>query len=229
MSNVSTPIKILLAAVVVFAIAWFAVLKPSDDSGNEASTPTAPGVTGLTNAVNSAKTTQTTASEQAQKAANATGTETQTTPTKATTVTKTTKTVAKTTTSTSSKRQVTPAGPAIKDPARNSGDPADGLLDKLTGDRVVVLLFTGNGADDLAAIRAVREADRQSQGVIVRVTQIRNVAKYATITDKLGINQAPSTVIIGSDLVAQVLTGIIDAKVVKQYIGDARRRAAKAK
>ncbi len=56
---------------------------------------------------------------------------------------------------------------------------------------------------------------------------LRAVDVYKTITDKLGINEAPSTIVIGSDRVAQVLTGIIDANVVKQYAGDARRRAAK--
>ncbi len=122
---------------------------------------------------------------------------------------------------------VTPAGPAVKDPARDSGDPADGLLDKLSGDRVVVLLFAGDGSDDKAAIRAVRKAGRGAPKIIVRVTSIRNIGKYATITDKLGITEAPSTIIIGSDRVAQVLTGLIDDKVVKQYVADARRRAAK--
>lgn len=117
----------------------------------------------------------------------------------------------------------------MKDPARGSGDPADGLLDKLTGDRVVVLLFAGEGSDDRRAERAVRAAGRESKGVIVRVTDIRNVGKYATITDKLGIDEAPSTIIIGSDRVAQKLIGIIDSKVVKQFIGDARRRAAESR
>ncbi|HMS72382.1 MAG TPA: hypothetical protein PKB03_05050, partial [Baekduia sp.] len=89
-------------------------------------------------------------------------------------------------------------------------------------------LFSGDGSDDRAAIRAVRAVGREDGKTIVRVTSIRNVGKYATITDKLGIQQAPSTIIIGSDLVAQRLDGLIDVKVVKQYIGDARRRAAKA-
>ncbi|MEI2703660.1 MAG: hypothetical protein V9E83_14845 [Baekduia sp.] len=230
MSNVSRPIQILLAAVVVFAVAWFLVLKPGDEDTVEPQAQ-APGVTGLTNAVNQAKGAAKTSEERSAKAENATGTEPATTPTPAkTTKTTTSTTVKKTTTpAPSGTGAVTPAGPPVNDPARSSGDPADGLLDKLTGDRVVILLFTGDGADDRKAIRAVRAADRELDGVIVRVTQLRNVGKYATITDKLGINQAPSTIIIGSDKVAQVLTGIIDAKVVKQYVGDARRRAAKSK
>lgn len=221
MSQISRPFQILLGAVVVFAIAWFLVLKPSDDepvAETPAPTNVAPGVTGLTNAVKNAKTTATEANKKtSETSAAVTGTQTTKTAPAATTPTKTTTT----------SKAVVPAGPPVKDPARDSGDPADGLLDKLTGDRVVVLLFSGNGSDDLAAARAVRKAGTGDRKMIVRVTSIRNVAKYATITDKLGINEAPSTIVIGSDRVAQVLTGIIDANVVKQYAGDARRRAAK--
>jgi len=227
MSQISRPFQILLGAVVVFAVAWFLVLKPSNDEPTAASsTPTnvAPGVTGLTTAVNNARTTAANANKKAaETSAAVTGTTT-----KAATTTTPAKTTS-TTSTTTTQAAVTPAGPPVKDPARNSGDPADGLLDKLTGDRVVVLLFSGNGSDDLAAARAVRKAGTGDRKMIVRVTSIRNVAKYATITDKLGINEAPSTIVIGSDRVAQVLTGIIDSNVVKQYAGDARRRAAKSK
>jgi hypothetical protein len=221
MSQISRPIQILLGAVIVFGIAWFLFLKPGDDE-TVADTPApttaqAPGVKGLTTATKKAEAAKAMADKRSTEAAKATGTET--------TATKPSSTATKPPTSTQA--AVTPAGPPVKDPARNSGDPADGLLDELTGDRVVVLLFAGEGADDRVAIRAVRAAGNESKNTIVRVTQIRNVGKYATITDKLGITEAPSTIIIGSDKVAQVLTGLIDSKVVKQYIGDARRRAAK--
>jgi len=224
MSQISKPMQIALAAVVVFAIAWFAFLRPSDDSETATQTETtaqAPGVTGLTNAVKKAEVAKTASEARNKKAEESSGEQT---------TASSTSTTQSTTASSgsSSNKSVTPAGPAIKDPARDSGDPADGVLDQLKGKRVAIVLFTGDGADDRTATAAVRAVGRENKNVIVRVTSIRNVGKYASITDKLNINQAPSTVIIGSDMVAQVLTGIIDAKVVRQYVGDARRRAAKA-
>ena len=222
MSQISKPMQIALAAVVVFAVAWFLFLRPSDDADTTAEAPTtqqAPGVTGLTNAVKQAEKAKTVSEARNTTAEKATGEQTTaTTPTTGSTKTPTT----------GGKKTVTPAGPPVKDPARDSGDPSDGILDQLKGQRVAVLLFSGDGSDDRAAIRAVRAVGREDGKTIVRVTSIRNVGKYATITDKLGIQQAPSTIIIGSDLVAQRLDGLIDVKVVKQYIGDARRRAAKA-
>lgn len=225
MSQISKPMQIALAAVVVFAIAWFLFLRPSDDTETATQTETtaqAPGVTGLTNAAKKAAVAKTAAEARNKKAEEATGEETTTTNSGSST-TKTTPA-----TGTSTNKSVTPAGPPVKDPARDSGDPADGVLDQLKGKRVAIVLFTGDGADDRTATAAVRAVGRENKNVIVRVTSIRNVGKYASITDKLNINQAPSTIIIGSDMVAQVLTGIIDAKVVRQYVGDARRRAAKA-
>ena len=244
MNQISRPFQIALGAAVVIGLVWFFFLRSSSDNSSSsvsslptttaASTgPTAPGVKGLTTAINKAKGAKTLSEKKSAALANATGTESVTTPAKTTATTTAAKTTSTPTTSapaaTTKAKTVTPAGPAVKDPAKASGDPAQGLLDRLKSGRVVVLLFAGAGTDDHAAARAVRAAAHGYKGMIVRVTSMRNVGKYATITDKLNITVAPSTVVIGSDFVAQVLTGLVDKRVIRQYAGDAKRRAAKAK
>lgn len=229
--------QIALGAAVLFAAAWFLFLKPKPASDESASAPvpaqttatqpssSAPGVTGLKTAVDKAKGAHNAESQSLTNAANASAESGQAAQTSAPAV----KSTASATTKTATKGSaaVTPAGPAVKNSGKNSGDPSDGLLAKLVGRNVVVLLFVGQprAGDDNVAVRSVLSAARSVKGTTVRITGIRNVGRYSKITDKLEITESPSAIIMASDKKAQVLTGILSPFSVKQYILDGRRRA----
>lgn len=235
MSQISRPMQIALGAAVLFAAAWFLFLKPKGET-ESASAPvpaqtattqpssSAPGVTGLKTAVDKAKDAHNAESQSLSNAANASADGDQT----AAPAAKTTATpAAATKAAPGAGAAVTPAGPAVKNPGKSSGDPSDGLLAKLTGKNVVVLLFVGQprAADDNVAVRSVLSGARAAKRTTVRITGIRNVGRYSKITDKLEITESPSAIIMASDKKAQVLTGILSPFSVKQYILDGRRRA----
>ncbi len=235
MSQISRPMQIALGAAVLFAAAWFLFLKPKPESDESTSAPvaaqttatqpssSAPGVSGLKTAVDKAKSAHNAESQSLTNAANASAESGQAAQTSAPAV----KSTATTKTAPKAGAAVTPVGPAVKNPGKSTGDPSDGLLAKLVGKNVVVLLFVGQprAADDNVAVRSVLSAARSVKGTTVRVTGIRNVGRYSKITDKLEITESPSAIIMASDKKAQVLTGILSPFAVKQYILDGRRRA----
>jgi hypothetical protein len=108
-------------------------------------------------------------------------------------------------------------------------DPSDRLLAYLAKGKTLVILFHGAGADDNAARKAVhRTALADPKHVVSAYIPIGDVGKYEAITSDVQILSAPSILVIGTDGKATLLTGYVDAAVVRQTVGDARREAAAA-
>jgi hypothetical protein len=106
-------------------------------------------------------------------------------------------------------------------------DPSDRLLAYLAKGKTLVILFHGAGADDRAARKAVhRTAAGDPKHVVSAYIPIGDVGKYEAITSDVQILAAPSILVIGTNGKATLLTGYVDAAVVRQTVGDARRQSA---
>jgi hypothetical protein len=106
-------------------------------------------------------------------------------------------------------------------------DPSDRLLAYLAKGKTLVILFHGAGADDRAARKAVhRTAKADPKHVVSAYIPIGDVGKYEAITTDVQVLSAPSILVIGTNGKATLLTGYVDAAVVRQTVGDARRESA---
>jgi hypothetical protein len=249
--------QIALVAVVLLAGMWFTVLKPKPDTGSDAapaaaapaatpsaSQPVAPGVKGLANAVDKAKgasaaSDATNAKIQAATGGNGTAAASPSTAAKPAaakaTATPAAKAKAKAkaaapTRATSAAKATTPAAakPGAKDAA--AVDPSERLLAYLAKGKTLVILFEGKGATDKAARKAVHlTAKADPKHVVSAYIPISEVGKYEAITSDVQVLTSPTVLVIGKDRKATPLTGFVDAAVIRQAVGDARRAAAAAK
>jgi hypothetical protein len=248
--------QIALVAVVLLAGMWFTVLKPKPAAESAAPTPAAvtpapassepvaPGVKGLTSAVSKAKGAAATSDATNAKIQKATGSSPavsapaakatpagkgvrHTTPTKAkpTAAVKTaTKVTAAATLKAKPAAAKAPAAPAKK---AVDVDPSDRLLKYLDKGKTLVILFHGAGADDRGARKAVhRTAKADPKHVVSAYIPIGDVGKYEAITSDVQVLASPSILVIGTNGKATLLTGYVDATVVRQAVGDARRASA---
>ena len=233
--------QIALVAAVLFAGMWFTVLRPKPDTGGTPTAqPQAPGVTGLANDVAKAKSAAATSDATNAKIQQATGGSTPATPaakpaavkpaaakpaaTKAVATTK-----AKPAAHAKAKRVKAKAAapaPAVKKAAATAVDPSVALLDYLSKGKTVVLLFHGDGADDQAARKAVHQVALTDKNVVSAYSPIGRVGAYEAITSGVQVTTAPTILVIGTNRKATVLTGFVDADVIRQAVGDARRAAA---
>lgn len=87
--------------------------------------------------------------------------------------------------------------------------------------RTVVLFFRQQGsADDDATARAVASL-RGRRGVAVFSAPISRLADYRAITDRVGVSQAPSVVIVGRKG-ARLVEGFVDRETLAQEVADSR-------
>jgi hypothetical protein len=106
-------------------------------------------------------------------------------------------------------------------------DPSARLLKFLDRGKTLVILFHGAGADDRGARKAVhRTAKADPKHIISAYIPIGDVGKYEAITSDVQILASPSILVIGTNGKATLLTGYVDAAVVRQTVGDARRASA---
>jgi hypothetical protein len=114
---------------------------------------------------------------------------------------------------------------AVKKPV--DVDPSDRLLAFLAKGKTLVILFHGAGADDRGARKAVhRAALADPKHIVSAYIPIGDVGKYEAITTDVQVLSAPSILVIGTNGKATLLTGYVDAAVVRQTVGDARRESA---
>lgn len=94
------------------------------------------------------------------------------------------------------------------------------------GDAIALLIVRGGGIDD-RLIRGSVEALRRDSGVAVFVTRAKSVARYARITQGVGVDRVPALVIVRprkespSIPQAQVRYGFRDSATVVQAVHDA--------
>jgi hypothetical protein len=221
--QVSKPVLIALAAVFVFAAAKFTILRPKTDSGSTPAAATAPGQAGLQSAVDKANhavgasKASAKRSEQAAAAASGDAAAPAASP-------------AKPTATATAKPAKPAAAPAKPLPKLEAGDKSGPILRDLNAGKVVVaLFFNPHGADDNAALRAVRAADRHHGRVIVHSIPIQDVGDYNALTSGVEILQAPTVLVIGPNHKARPIVGYTEVKEIDQTIGDVGGKAFQAR
>jgi hypothetical protein len=216
--QVSRPALIALIATFAFAGAWFTVLRPKTDSAAApAPVATAPGQAGLGKAVAKAKGAVAASnaavkrSEQAAATAGSGGT--------AATTAKPGTATANPTAKAKPATPAKPAKPAL--PALQAGDRSAPILRQLADGKVVVAIFFNKaGADDRAALRAVRATNRHGGRVATHVIPIAKVGAYNALTTGVQVLQAPTILVIGPDHKARTIVGYTEVKEIDQTVGD---------
>jgi hypothetical protein len=217
--QVSRPMQIALCAVVLFVGMWFTVLRPKANDGGSAPTPAAapaaPGTAGLGKAVakaNGAVSASEASAKATETAAAKAGGEAATASTPGSTA--------------AAKAGSTKAATGDAAKAAPSGDPSAALLANLAHGKTIVLLFSGKGADDRAAAKAVRRVAAHDKAIVTRVAPITQVGDYEQITTGVQVLTAPTVVVIGKNRKAVSVSGYTEPGVLRQLVGDARRAAA---
>jgi hypothetical protein len=215
--QVSKPVLIALAAVVVFAAAKFTVLRPKTDSGSTPAVATAPGQAGLQSAIDKANNavgvSKQSATRSEQAAAAASG--------DAAPAAAPAKAKAK---ATATAKPAKPAAiaPAKPEPKLEDGDRSGPILSALDNGKVVVALFYNpHGSDDNAALRAVRSANRRHGRVVLHSIPIEDVGEYNALTSGVQVLQAPTILVIGPDHKARTVVGYTEVKEIDQAVYDA--------
>ena len=87
--------------------------------------------------------------------------------------------------------------------------------------RVVILFQNPRGLDDQATAESVRALRAQTKAKVF-IDDIRSVDRFGPIVEDVGVNQAPSIVIIDRRGKARLIEGYIDSGALAQEVADAR-------
>ena len=213
MSQISPPMRILLAGSVLFMAVWFAVLRPG---GAETTEPAAPAPAPVTSGaapqsapgavVAGAQAAADAAGQAATARAGEAGAATATAP------------------GTTSGTATTPAQPGqaavAKPDFKAAGVPAP-IAEEL-GEKVMVMLFWNpKAADDRAVNREVKKVYRHRGDVAVHRVPIEDVSKYAAVTRGADVNQSPTVLVVDRKLSVEALVGYVDTTSIDQAVVDA--------
>jgi hypothetical protein len=88
--------------------------------------------------------------------------------------------------------------------------------------KVVIFFENHKGLDDRVVEQSVRSLDRRTKSVVVLTDDVRNVDRYGSMVEDLGVNQAPAIVVIGRSGKASLIEGFIDAESLVQVVADSR-------
>jgi hypothetical protein len=218
-SQISPPIRIVLAVAVVFLAAWMTVLKPKTaDVAPGTGTPPAGNVATGEPAVSAPGQV----AEAAKGAAAATNAQTDAVDA-ATGGSAATGTAAGTqagSTSTSA-----PTAAATAKAVEASGIPTP-IARAIAKDKVVALLFWNDkSADDRAVRTAFAKADRWNGRVVLAKAPVGRVSRYSSITRGVDVEQSPTIVVIDRNLNATPLVGYVDTRSIDQAVVDALRNS----
>jgi hypothetical protein len=219
--KISLPFRIVLVVALVFAVAWFLVLRPKPVSDVAPAVTPAPGVTGLDSATTKAKgavDAANAAAARSEAAANAVGGSSTTKPS--------TKGAAK---PAAAAKPAKPAKPGLADDAA-PGDPSRPLLASVDAGKVAVVLFWNkNATDDRATRRALRKIDLHRGKVVASAVPIDDVGRYEAITRGAQVLESPTVLVIGAGGKARSITGYTQAKELDQAISDIGGKGFEAK
>lgn len=103
-----------------------------------------------------------------------------------------------------------------------------GVLGTIADGRVVVLMFSQEGADDRATRRNVERLRATLGGRLrdefrVVVDDVEHLSDYAPIVSVLGVDRAPATVFVAPRGTAEVVEGYLDGRSLRQHVVDALR------
>lgn len=234
MNQVSRPMQIALAAVLVFAALWFVALKPKDDAAEPvAAGPATPAATSprpVDAGGAAASSTLGKAVESANNAANAANTATrqreQQTGDAASSAPAATSPAA-TTPGSAAKPAAPAASSAATAAARAKAKKAKGTersasqrrADRVTeavgkhlaaGRAVVVLVSSPTGSEDKILRKRVKhEMNRRGGRVKVYFISVSKVGLYEGLLGSLNLGQTPSTIVIAPNNEAKVLGGLV--------------------
>jgi hypothetical protein len=214
-SQISPPIRIVLAGAAIFLVAWMTVLRPKSDAVPPATTPVAtptgnvatgqPAVSGPGKLAEKAQAAaNNSAANQEQNAGEdttAAGSATATTPSTA-----------------------TPAAGAATAPRTDTAGLPKPIAAAIRHDKALVLLFFDAKAPvDRDVKHAVAKVDRWGGKVFVKAVPARNVGRYSRIVGGAGVDQTPAVIVVDRDLKATTLTGFSDTTTIDQAVIDALR------
>lgn len=233
MNQVSRPMQIALAAVLVFAVVWFAVLRPKDPAADVAAAPVTPAETApaanaggasaetaLGSTIESAKNAGAAADAAVKKRETQTGETDQ--PSADDEPSEDTPAPASTPASTTPEGSATTGesgGAATGETARKSSknasqERANEVVEAITRDlaarrAVVVLVWSKSGEEDrMMNKRVTKEIDRRKGKVKVYKIPVAEVGRYDGLLGGLALGQIPSTVVIAPNNEAKVLGGL---------------------
>jgi hypothetical protein len=229
--QVSRPVLIALIAAVALIGVRFTILR-SNSGGGSTPAATAPGQTGLQSSIDKANNavgvSKQSAARHEQAAAAASGDA-------AASASGGKAAPAKTARPAAATKSVKPAAaktfkPAQALPKLQPGDRSGPILRDLAKGKVVVaLFFNPHGADDNAALRAVRGADRHHGRVVVHSIPIGDVGNYNALTSAIQVLEAPTILVIGPSRKARTIVGYTEVREVDQAVGDIGGKAFQAK
>lgn len=201
MSQISRPMQIALAAVLVFAGVWFVALRPKPAA--DAPAPNAPGVAGLKRAIGKAHGAVDAANAQSQRAA---GRDAAAPSAGASTGVKSA--------SRPGGARVTPFGhPRTAGAARVNR----ALAEHRT---VGVLFYNSRSSDDRAVRRELDHADRHMGRVVIVEASISQLSDYSAITNKGMIAMSPTLALVDGDGHMEIFSGFVDGLQIAQAIWD---------
>jgi hypothetical protein len=218
--KISLPFRILLIVALVFAVAWFVVLRPKPASDVAPAVTPAPGVTGLDSATDKAKgavDAANAAAARSEAAANAVG------------GSSTAKSSPKAAKPAAAAKPAKPAVPGLADDAA-PGDPSRPLLASVDAGKVAVVLFWNkNATDDRATRRALRKIDLHHGKVVASAVPVDDVGRYEAITRGAQVLESPTVLVIGAGGKARSIAGYTQAKEIDQAISDIGGKGFEAK
>jgi hypothetical protein len=230
MNQVSRPMQIALAAVLVFAALWFVALKPKDDAAEPvAAGPATPAATSpkpvdaggaaasstLGKAVESANNAASSANAATKQREQQTG-DTPASAPAATTPAGTTPATAAQSAPAANASTAAAAKTKGKSSARSASQRrADRLTEAVgkhlaAGRAVVVLVSSPTGSEDKILRKRVKnEINRRGGRVRVYFISVSKVGLYEGLLGSLNLGQTPSTIVIAPNNEAKVLGGLV--------------------
>jgi len=114
------------------------------------------------------------------------------------------------------------AAPAPAREAAGAGELPGPVARAIAGHKVVVLLFWHERSPDDRAVRStVARLDRRGGKVLVVTAPLRDLGRYAQITNGVRVLQSPTVVVVDGRRGARAITGFVDLDVIDQAVRDA--------
>lgn len=229
-SQISPPIRIVLAVAALFLVAWMTVLKPK--SADPVTSPT-PITTGN---VANGKPAVSAPGKLAEKAKNAVSNAS-----KAHETTIEGETAAPTSEAGTAPASGTAPATGAATGAATATSGGSGAAPAATGDLkglpapvvkaigkqqvMVIGFFNKDAADDRAVRRELAKVDRWNGRVFVKAAPIGKVGQWSRIAKGVDVEQSPTVVVVGRNLVATPLVGFVDTRTIDQAVVDSMRAA----
>jgi hypothetical protein len=224
-SQISPPIRIVLAVAALFLVAWMTVLKPK--STDPVTTPT-PTTTGNVATGKPAVSAPGKLAEKARGAVTNASREHETT-IEGDTAEPTSETPAAGAATGSASGSATATSGATAATPVATGDlkglPAP-VVKAIRKQQVMVIgFFNKDAADDRLVRSAMAKVDRWDGRVFVKAAPIGKVGRWSRIAKGVDVEQSPTIVVVGRNLEATPLVGFVDTRTIDQAVVDAMREA----